>query len=538
MRSLRLVLADRRRSQRGSVLSGVLIITAFLAIISGALMTSLSTNLLLSRNLVNRVASEATVNSAMELAFDSIQNAPLSSACPSLATTPSLNGRTASVTYLSCALVGSTTAIPTPAAVNVDGTYVPAGLTSWQSSEYLVADSAGKLHGYPFGQSTGWTYSTGGTPTAPPLAMSDGSGGISDLVPVSYSNPARHAVTLALETTLGTGPTFACDMAVDGTVLSRPAASRNPQSFAYVGDSVGTLFAFDAEASGACAEKVEATVPGSQPIVAGPIVFPGATSSNDRLFLIASDMSSSALLQYRYNGADHKLTLLSTVPLPAARAVGMAADTNSLPARLAITFSDGQVALVQVSSSFAMSLTAQSAGVPGGGVAKAPVWCTSSQCLGNGEIGVGSQGGLYVFDSNLNLYASFAGIAMSTSPVVDSGGDWFAGGTNGAVDELRPGSQGQMTLAQTFATASPAISSSLVIHSCATGLCLYFAASDPNAYLVSLDARDAVLSACLTNAQGSSACSGANPRLWADVEIGTPGNPQAVHVVGFSYYSP
>jgi hypothetical protein len=56
---LRALLADGRLSQRGSVLSGVLIITAFLAIISGALMTELSTNFLLSNALVNRVSTEA-----------------------------------------------------------------------------------------------------------------------------------------------------------------------------------------------------------------------------------------------------------------------------------------------------------------------------------------------------------------------------------------------------------------------------------------------------------------------------------------------
>ena len=44
MKELRALLSDRRRSQRGSVLSGVLIMVAFLAIISGALMTELSTN--------------------------------------------------------------------------------------------------------------------------------------------------------------------------------------------------------------------------------------------------------------------------------------------------------------------------------------------------------------------------------------------------------------------------------------------------------------------------------------------------------------
>jgi len=85
MKAVRELLGDRKRAQRGSVLSGVLIIVAFLAIIAGALMTELSTNLLLSRALVHRVANEATLNSAMELALDKLQSL---SHLPSMSTGP------------------------------------------------------------------------------------------------------------------------------------------------------------------------------------------------------------------------------------------------------------------------------------------------------------------------------------------------------------------------------------------------------------------------------------------------------------------
>src|SRR6266849_6467888 len=108
---LRALLADRRRSQRGSVLSGVLIIVAFLAIIAGALMTELSTNFLLSNALVNRVGTEATVNSAAELALSQLQNTALNSGCP----TPSavtLNGQTAAVSVVSCAPVVDQRSLP------------------------------------------------------------------------------------------------------------------------------------------------------------------------------------------------------------------------------------------------------------------------------------------------------------------------------------------------------------------------------------------------------------------------------------------
>jgi len=82
MKAIRLMLKDRRRSQRGSVLSAVLIIVAFLGILSGALMTELSGGLISSRALVSRVTREATVNSAVELAINQLQSASLGSPCP------------------------------------------------------------------------------------------------------------------------------------------------------------------------------------------------------------------------------------------------------------------------------------------------------------------------------------------------------------------------------------------------------------------------------------------------------------------------
>src|SRR5207244_9770895 len=95
------LLKDRRRSQRGSVLSGVLIMTAFIAIISGALMTELSTNFLLSHTLLNRVANEATENSAIELSLSQLQSTQLNAPCPALVPA-TVNNQTASATYLSC----------------------------------------------------------------------------------------------------------------------------------------------------------------------------------------------------------------------------------------------------------------------------------------------------------------------------------------------------------------------------------------------------------------------------------------------------
>jgi hypothetical protein len=274
-----------------------------------------------------------------------------------------------------------------------------------------------------------------------------------------------------------------------------------------------------------------------QPIVAGPVVFP-QSGSRDRLFLIVSDAASSTLMQYRYSGNSQSFSHITPdVALPAGTAVGMAADSTTLPARLAITFSGGQVALVQVSTSFAMTLT-HIGSVPAG-VSKPPGWCQG--CAGGiGIIGVGGPKGLYLLDSSLNPYSSFRGPAITTTPAADAGGDWFAGGVNGTLFEL-PAIIGGVGVAQTFSVGSLTSVSSPVVNTCSatpsitfTHLCVYFGATNSRAYLVPLDAREAVLSACVT-AQGS--CTPGNPRLWTHVVVGTAGNPQAVRVVGFSYYS-
>ena len=207
MKALAALLRDRKRSQRGSVLSGVLIMVAFLAIISGALMTELSTNLLLSRALVNRVDNEATVNSALELTLDRLQNAPLISGCPSLSPV-NLNGRTAALSYISCAPVVDAAStqfrtIATSAPFNVDGTH--AVLPSQGRNDYVVGDAAGNVFVFRFdGMTQRWNLPLGGSVTGPPLEMPDPSNwpqGVIDLVPVSSPDPGA---------TPGCGPANFC----------------------------------------------------------------------------------------------------------------------------------------------------------------------------------------------------------------------------------------------------------------------------------------------------------------------------------------
>ncbi|HEX9097401.1 MAG TPA: hypothetical protein VF990_15030 [Candidatus Dormibacteraeota bacterium] len=541
MKALRALLADRRRSQRGSVLSGVLIMVAFLAIIAGALMTELSTNFLLSNALVDRVGTEATVNSAAELALNQLQNTALNSGCP----TPSaltLNGQTAAVSVVSCAPVVDQRSLPafrqiaSSAPFTIDASHV----NVIGRDEYLVGDSGGNVFAFQYGQSIAtWSQSLGGSVTGPPMAMPDVSDAnqISNLVPVSnataspaFGPPCGSAcVALLLEDPPGSAPwQLQCYMTTAAPVTTAPAAGGAPfPALTFLGDADGALYAVSATESGLCARQASVST-GYGAIVGGPIVL--ANGNKDEVFVVANS-SPSRFLHYTYSSG--RFNLSDNWALPTSGAVGLAVEQSTAPTRLAVTFSSGTVAMLRIDSTFDPSTLA--VGSVGSGVTNDPYWC---HCPAGNLIGVaGTNGTLYVLDTNLNLYASYpGGSSIRTSPAADGGGDWFFGTTNGQIYEVqKPAGTTAMTLAANYGTAG-AIRSSPILAPCPAGICIYFGSADSNLYLVSLDARDAVLTTCISAAPP--ACSGANPRLWTRVEVGVAGSPQTVHVQGWSYYSP
>jgi hypothetical protein len=214
----------------------------------------------------------------------------------------------------------------------------------------------------------------------------------------------------------------------------------------------------------------------------------------------------------------------------------MAVQPGSLPSGLAITFSGGggTVALVQIQPDFSVSPPASTSLQTT--VNRAPYWC---QCPGGDLIGVGGAGGLYLFDAGLTpltpnqaTYAT-VGLAVTTSPVADSAGDWFFGASDGMLHEVgRQAGQTMLVQAATpYGSGNTAITSSPILGSCNTSwICVYAGAAD-SLYVVPLDARHIVVTACV-----SAPCS--NPRLWANVEVGSASSPTTVHVKGWSYYSP
>ena len=550
MKALRALLADRRRSQRGSVLSAVLIMTAFLAVISGALMTELSTNFLLTNHLVNRVATEATVNSAMELALDKLQHASLGQGCPSLPQANLTNG-TAVANYVSCALVvdsRSTQFRRTPVSfpLTVDGTHTV--LPAQGRNDYLVGDASGNVFDYSFDQMRLlWTKPLGGSVTGPPQEVPDQNNqpqGIVNLVPVSNPNPGAspgcgpaNFCVAAIGGGRGDGDaddqTLDCFMAAGAAVTARPAAGTgNNDDLAYFGDGAGNLYAYDTD-EGACALEDSALIAGGPAVVAGPLVFSGS-GGTDHLYLLVSDGASSSLVHYTYKSSQG-LRFASSLPLPAPQAIGMALEPGNLPSRLAVAGAGGQVALAQIQSGFGVSLLA-STSVPTS-IAGAPYWC---QCPGGDLIGVaGGNGGLYVLDTSLSTNATFpsGGPAISTSPTADAGGDWFFGAGDGNVYEVQS-QAGQATLAliARYGSGAGPLSSSPLLGGCnTTWICVYAGSSDA-LYIVPLDARRAVVTACMSTAPP--ACSGSNPQLWATVEVGSASSLNTVHVRGWSYYSP
>ncbi len=551
MNAVRALMRDRRRSQRGSVLSGVLIITAFLAIIAGALMTELSTNFLLSRSLVTRVNNEATVNSAMELALNQLGTTPISAGCPSPATVK-VNGLTAVGAYLGCKPVVDKRSpqfiqVAPANAFQINGTH--AVLPGSGLNDYIVGDAGGTVHDYGFGQTSGWTKALGGTITAPATAMTDPSGPPDVSIVVPVDNPTAVAAGCSsfqpcvalLSGSPGVKPSLKCYMPASNSVVSAPAEGRTFADLVYFGDSVGNLYAFDATEDGGCAFQAGApTTDGDDGVLAGPVVFPDPAKkgNTDEIYVVVGDKSASYLVHYSYDSGKKgaALTEVSSLSLGTPNVQGLAADGTGLPARLAITFGGGQVALVQIRSDFSMSL-AGSANL-GTSISDSPFWC---HCPGSADvIAVGGRNGrLYLLDSSLNQLAALpaGGPAISTAPQSDGVGDWFFGADNGYLYEAQqPAGQSALAVVAQFGPFGGPIGSGAQVGACAAGLCAYLGSAGGAAYVVQLDARDAVITACLSTAPP--ACSADNPRLWASIEVGAAGNPLTVHIQGWSYYSP
>jgi hypothetical protein len=575
----------RERAQRGSVLSAVLIIVAFLSILGGALMNEITTQFLLSRALATRVADEATVNSSVEYAIGQLQTR--SSVPPRCSTDRSpgpltwsvnLNGKSATAVGSCQAIVPDLVTSVATGAFPADGTHD----TSSGRNRYLVADASGRLYSYQFGQtSPTWSVSIGGALTAPPAAI-PGPGNAPDLL---LAPVARH---VAVYTDSGGAPQFRCNMQASANVTGRPAAeataggSYNFPSYSFFGDARGNLYVYDATSGNGCTQRA-AKDTGNGAIVGALLVFPGRVTNNstsDEIFALVTSGNNTTLQHWTYsetvddqgngegngngNGrgqTTYDLSRVGSTNLGIGVATGY--DINStVPAvgstmTMVVAGSTGRLEIAQItvhqgqsytsSTGRSLQLPSTSGGQPR--LARPPYWWNCpGQC--QDMIGVGStNGALYVLDTNLNkVQLSYDGAAdgrhaINTTPAADANGDWYFGADDGFIyDVERPASGTLMFKAARFGPGG-LIQSSPVVggpgDGCsATGPCLYFGATGADYFAQIGKVRVMDLTACLS-AQPCSTAGTGNPRLWARLEVGSPSilGGQGVNVTGWSYYN-
>jgi hypothetical protein len=573
MRHLQVLLSDRRRRQRGSVLSALLIIVAFLSILIGALLTELTDSFIVSRDLVAQIKTQATVTSATELAIHQLQNDVQKGGVPTncardartAPTGPTLNGHPSTVTQTCTGIVPEQASSLGIDSFNVDGIHD----TLSGRNRYLVTDSAGILSSYQFGQiAPSWTKGLGGTPTAPPVTSADPNGSVNILVPVAKNGTGCGGYcVVVLNERGGAAPAFSCNLGANATVNTPAAAeitareSANFPGYVFFADS-SRLYAYDASSGGNCPQLDSAPLGGR--VAGAPLVFPGATSGNsvsDEVFLVVTGSGGTSLQHWRYTetnnnegggeggGQNNKAFGLSQVGNPlvlaGANAVGYGISSTVPPLSLAVATS-GRLDLARIGQSYNMSAGPTMA-LPGGTVtSRAPYWC---HCPGQDLIGVGATNGfLYLINTGLTgtvyMYSPKAvdGFpAINTTPMADANGDWYFGANDGSVYDVEiPVSGFQMFKAAKFGPGG-VITGSPMVGTCPAGLvgpCMYFASSIRGAYFVRIGStRISDLRACVSSAPCPP--TGANPRLWARVQVGPSSiwGGGGVFVQGWSYYS-
>jgi len=568
--------ADRHRSQRGSVLSSVLIIVAFMSILVGALMTELTNSFLVSRTANTRVEREATVTSAVELGIHQLQTSNVPHVCAQDVRGPwflTLNGSPAATTQTCFAIVPDLAASLSASAVTVDGVHN----TTAGRDEYIAAPSSGWLNAYSFGQTSArWSVALGGSMTATLLPIVDDDGAPELMVPESMagSGCGGHCVA-SMHYSAGT-PSFHCSMPASSAVTAPPAVEVSPTGTRNFPDHVffassgagAALYVFDGAADHSCGPLASAPLTGG--VIGAPLVFPGVVNVNgnsssvsDEIFVLQGDGTASVLAHWRYTEAVDSsgvLTInlsevasLSLTPQLGGSLAGYATSAASVAAggsiTMAIAGSSGRIGLVRISEgsgpTYATSLIGATA--LGGGVTAPPFWC---HCPGQDLVGVGSTNGvLYLLGTGLTILRSYSGAAdgspaVVSRPAADANGDWYFGAADGYTYDVEiPLSGQQMFKAARFGPGGQIRSSPVIggaSDGCGLGPCMYFGSSSAGLYFVAIgNTRVIDLRACISTAANSTTCN-ANPRLWARVEVGpaSVGGGSGVSVQGWSYYSP
>ena len=569
MRWLAYMHADRKRRQRGGILSGLLIVVAFLSILIGALMTELTSAFLLSRTEVARTDREASVTSAVELAIHRLKTSAVPPVCAQDVRGPwylDLNGNPTAVTQTCNTIVPDTTAFLAAGSYAVDGFH---DANTLAPDQYVVGDSSGLLHAYPFGSATqSWSFNLGGPPTGQLLTSNDIDGIHEDFfAPVAMSGSGCGGSCVAMLISTGGPPTFKCSLPTATQVTAQPAfespASTGPNfpDYAFIaGSGAGSLYVYFAIEDGNCGQQAAAALGGSA--VGSPLVLPGTvttshgvTTIRDEIFVLVSNGTQTTLEHWRYSetGGNPLLTnvgpnldMTSTV---GGTAVGYALAPGQLnpgtTLSMIVAGAAGKVGRARISASngpsYSLSLSGSSTVLPGG-ISRAPFWCA---CPTGNLIGVGTGSGtLYLLSPSLLTQYSYDGHldgspGINTTPQADDNGDWYFGADDGyAYDVEIPIAGTQLYKAARFGPGG-AVRSSPIVDDCGSGPCIYFASSTAGYFAELGQTRILDVRACVSIADGDTTCA-ANPRLWASVEVGQPAviGGDGVYVMGWSYYSP
>jgi hypothetical protein len=561
----------RRRSQRGSILSGLLIIIAFLSILGSALMSEISSQFLMTRNLVDQVTAQATVQSAMENAISQLQSRVVPFRCSTDQPNPigpiTVNQQWSAANRIACkGIVPDVAQSLAGGAFNVDGTHVAIG----SHDVYLVADQSGNLYSYRFGQ-TGllWVRSMGAPVSAPPAEMAYNGQYLAAV-------PTGSAVRLVND--FDTSASVGCSMPASGTVRSQPgfgAGTAFPTN-TFFGDTSGVLHTYDSSCQ--LPDSVSPSISLGASIVGGPLVLPGTVttdesngvcpggdfSSRDRIttttaevFVLVSTSFGSSLVDVSYaqdsSSSDTEACWVAngTRSLAFGNATGLSIFVaNSSKWLAAVAFAGGQVQLASISASpanggnttgFTYGISSGQSVSLAGSIARAPSWSTNGS-----EVGVADGQSLFVFDSGLKELFRYDGpAAINTSPAADIHGDWYFGADDGYVYDVEPPASGSTMFKAARFGLGGQVRSSPVVGSpgdgCSGNICLYFGDAADGTYFVQIgNIRVMQLRSCVTAGTGSTSCvatSASDPSLWTRLEVGDPTYMQgrSVNVIGWAY---
>jgi hypothetical protein len=555
-----------RRSQRGSVLSGLLIIIAFLSIIGSALMSEISSQFLMTRNLVDQVTAQATVQSGMENAIAQLQTRAVPFRCSTdqpnpIALPSAVNSQWAAANQIRClSIVPDVAGSLAAGGFTVDGTHVAIGA----HNIYLVGDQNGNVYSYQFGQTAQlWKRTVSNAVTAPPYEMAYGGHFLAAV-------PNGSSVTLLND--LGPSASVACPISTSSTVRARPGlgAGTSFPTYTFFGDDSGSLYVADPS----CQAPAPPSTPLGGSVVGSLLVLPGTVTTNERtgacpidgdevqfttttvdVIALISSGSSSSLVDLAYAqdtaGSDTDTCWITnnTRTLSFGNATGVSFYSSGSTTLAAVGFAGGEVQLATItassarggSSGFTYTLTRGQSVSLGGSMSRAPSWSTNGS-----SIGVADGPSFFLFDSGLKALFRYDGTAaINTSPAADIRGDWYFGADDGYVYDVEPPAAGTtMFKAARFGPGGQIRSSPMVGSTgdgCSGNVCMYFGGASSGTYFVQLgNIRVMELRSCMTSGTSSTSCvtaSANNPSLWARLEVGDPTYMQgrSVNVIGWAY---